>query len=126
MRDLNSPHTLGCVGRNNSKSRRGSIGHDRDTRPGQTRKKPKDLSPREREEGGRGEGGGVYPVCDNEKCESGVGVRVNVTIQSETLQVVGLSEVVGRVVRLRKKPMNLCECDGECGVGADVNATIHL
>ena len=28
--------------------------------PGQTRKKPKDLSAREREEGGRGEGGVLY------------------------------------------------------------------
>ena len=47
----------------NSKSRNGSSGHVRGTRPGQTRKKPKDLSAREREEGGCGEGGGVYPVC---------------------------------------------------------------
>ena len=31
--------------------------------PGQTRKKPKDLSAREREEDGGGEGGGVYDVC---------------------------------------------------------------
>jgi hypothetical protein len=33
--------------------------------PGQTRKKPKDLSACEREERGRGEGagGGVYVVC---------------------------------------------------------------
>jgi hypothetical protein len=32
------------------------------TRSGQTRRKPKDLSAREREERGRGEGGGVYVV----------------------------------------------------------------
>ena len=51
------------MGRNNSKPRNGSSGHDRGTRPGQTRKKPKGLSAREREEGGRGEGGGVYTVC---------------------------------------------------------------
>ncbi len=37
-------------------------GHSGDTRPGQTRKKPKDLSAREREEGGCGEGGGLYAV----------------------------------------------------------------
>ncbi len=37
----------------------GSSGHTGGTRSGQTRKKPKDLSEREREERGRGEGGGV-------------------------------------------------------------------
>jgi hypothetical protein len=51
------------MGRNNSKSSSGSSGHAGDTRPGQTRKKPEDLSEREREERGRGEGGGVYVVC---------------------------------------------------------------
>ncbi len=40
-----------------------SSGHAGDTRPGQTRKKPKDLSAREREDRGRWEGGGVYAVC---------------------------------------------------------------
>jgi hypothetical protein len=39
-------------------------------RPGQTRKKPKDLSAREREERGRGEGGGLYVVY---MCEQGGG-----------------------------------------------------
>ena len=62
-RDLNSSHTLGCTGRNNSKSSSGSSDHAEGTRSGQTRKKPKDLSTREREERGRGEGGGVYNVC---------------------------------------------------------------
>ena len=47
---------------NNSKPS-GSSGHVGGTRPGQTRKKPKDLSAREREERGCGEGGGVYDVC---------------------------------------------------------------
>ena len=42
-RDLNDSHTLGCSGRNNSKPRIGSSGQVRDTSPGQTRKKPKDL-----------------------------------------------------------------------------------
>jgi len=32
-------------------------------RPGRTRKKAKDLSTCDREERGRGEGGGVYAVC---------------------------------------------------------------
>ena len=41
----------------------GSTGHSGDTRSGQTRKKPKDLSALEREERGCGEGGGVYAVC---------------------------------------------------------------
>jgi hypothetical protein len=38
------------------------------TRPGRTRVKPKDLSTCDREERGRGEGGGVYVVC---MCERG-------------------------------------------------------
>ncbi len=44
----------------------GSRGHVGGTSPGQTRKKPKDLSELEGEECGRGGGGGVYVVC---KCE---------------------------------------------------------
>ena len=48
------------MGRKNSKTSSGSIGHVGDTSPGQTHKKPKDLSGRERQESGRGEGGGVY------------------------------------------------------------------
>jgi hypothetical protein len=59
-RDLNASHTLGCVGRNNSKPSIRSSGHAGGTRPGQTRKKPKDLSAREGEERGRGGDGGVY------------------------------------------------------------------
>ena len=51
------------MGRNNSKPKIGSSGHNGDTRPGQTRKKPKDLSEREREDRGCGEDGGVYVVC---------------------------------------------------------------
>ena len=35
-----------------------------------------------------------------------MGVGVNTTVLSETLQVVGLGEVVGRVVRLEKNPIN--------------------
>jgi len=46
-RDLNASHTLGCVGRNNSNPSSGSSGHAGDTRPGQKRKKPEDLSARE-------------------------------------------------------------------------------
>ncbi len=48
------------MGRNNIKSSLGSSGHTGDTKPGQTRKKPKDLSTREREERGRGDGGGLF------------------------------------------------------------------
>jgi hypothetical protein len=62
-RNLNVSHTLGCVSRNNSKPSIGSSGHSGGTSPGQTRKKPMDLREREHEEGGWGEGGGVYPVC---------------------------------------------------------------
>ncbi len=66
---LGSTHTLGYVGRNDSNPSIGSSGHVLGTRPGQTRKKSKDLSPREREERGRGGGGShsvtgsVYVVC---------------------------------------------------------------
>ena len=59
MRYLNDSNTLGRAGRNNSKPSCGSSGHAGGTRPGQTRKKPKDLSAREREERGRGEGVGL-------------------------------------------------------------------
>ena len=51
------------MGRNDSKTSVGSSGHTGGTRSGQTHKKPKDLSQREREDRGRGEGGGVYDVC---------------------------------------------------------------
>jgi hypothetical protein len=61
--DLNVSHTLGCTGRKNGKSSTGSSCHVGGTRPGQTWKKPKDLSEREREECGCGEGEGVYVVC---------------------------------------------------------------
>ncbi len=50
------------MGRNDRKSSSGSSGHAGGTSPGQTRKKPKDLSAREREERGRWEGGGLYDV----------------------------------------------------------------
>jgi hypothetical protein len=54
------------VGRNNSESSIGFGGHSGVMRPGQTRKKPKDLSEREREERGCVEGGGLCVVymCD--------------------------------------------------------------
>ncbi len=50
------------MGRNNSKPSIRSHGHAGGTRPGQTCKTPKDLSTREREERGRGEGVGLYVV----------------------------------------------------------------
>jgi hypothetical protein len=70
-RDLNASHTLGCTGRNNSKPSIGSHGHAGGTSPGQTRKTPKDLSAREREDRGRGEGVGLYAV---HMCKRGGGV----------------------------------------------------
>ena len=51
------------MGRKNGESSSGSSGHTGGTSPGQTHKKPKDLSVCEREERGRGEGEGVYDVC---------------------------------------------------------------
>jgi hypothetical protein len=52
----------------------GSSGHTGGTSPGQTRKKPKDLSTRERENRGCGEGGGLYVVYIRDR--SGVGREV--------------------------------------------------
>jgi hypothetical protein len=51
--DLATTPTTAC------KLSSGSSGHTGGTSPGQTRKKPEDLSPREREDRGRGKGGGV-------------------------------------------------------------------
>jgi hypothetical protein len=48
---------------------------------------------------------------DREEREHGVGAGVIATILLETLQFVGLPEVVGRVFRLRKNPMNLFVSD---------------
>ena len=45
-------HWVARMGRNNSDPCSGYIGHAGDTRTGQTRKKPKDLSVLEREERG--------------------------------------------------------------------------
>ena len=47
LRELNTSPTLGCVGKTYSKTR-GHTGGD--MRPGQTRKKPRDLSACDREE----------------------------------------------------------------------------
>jgi hypothetical protein len=57
-RDLDSSHTLGCKTYSTPSSGHSTGGR----RPGQTRKKPKDLIVCDREEHGRGEGGGVYDV----------------------------------------------------------------
>ena len=64
-RHLNASHTLGCVGKTDGIPN--PSGHDTEgrlgSRSGQTHKKPRDLSAHDREERGRGEGGGVYAVC---------------------------------------------------------------
>jgi hypothetical protein len=62
--DLNTSHTLGWAGRNNSNLSSGSSGHSGDTRTRQTHKKPEDLSTREREERGRWECVCVYVTRD--------------------------------------------------------------
>ncbi len=70
---------------------------------------------------------GLLCACDREYREIGVGTGVNATMLSETLQVIGFSEVSRRVVRLQKNPMNLCVYDSEereRGVGAGVNVTM--
>ena len=64
-------------------------------------------------------------ACDSEEREHGVGVGVNATMLSETLEVVGLTEAVRntrgcrarrscqKVVLVAKKPMNPCSYDNE-------------
>ena len=54
-------------GRKNSKPNIGSHGHAGDTRPGEKRKTPKNLSAHESEERGREESVGLYPVCMRER-----------------------------------------------------------
>jgi hypothetical protein len=64
-----------------SKPSIGSSGHTGGTRPGQTRKKPKDLSACDREECGSGEGGSVYAVYIRERGAGGRGgCRLRITI----------------------------------------------
>jgi hypothetical protein len=46
-------------------------------------------------------------VCDNEGRECGVGSGVDDTVMFRSLQVVGISETVRTVIRLRQIPMNL-------------------
>ncbi len=65
MRILHASYTLGCAGRKNSSI--GCHGHAGGTRPGQTRKTPKDLSSHESEECGRGESVGLYVVYMRER-----------------------------------------------------------
>ena len=55
MKSLHVSHTLGFVGRKNSKSSIGSHGHTGGTSPGQTHKTPKDLSTHAIEDRGHGE-----------------------------------------------------------------------
>ena len=62
-RDLNSSYTLGSSGKTGSNPNPSGHDGEGDSKAGQTRKKPRDLSPYDREECGRGEGGGVYDVC---------------------------------------------------------------
>jgi hypothetical protein len=55
--------------------------------PGQTRKKPKDLSAREREERRCGEGGGLYAVYMRERGEGGrkeCGLRIFISAAIHT------------------------------------------
>ncbi len=54
-------------GRKNSKPNIGIHGHAGGTRPGETRKTPKNLSTHESEERGREESVGLYAVCMRER-----------------------------------------------------------
>ena len=75
---------MGCVGRKNSKPNIGIHGHDGGTRPGQTRKTPKNLSVHESEDRGR---------------EESVGLSAFVYYESMKR-------------KLKIKPIYECRCDG--------------
>ena len=62
-RDLNVSHTLDCVGKTDSNPNPSGNDTEGDSRSGETHEKPRDLSVFDREECGRGEGGGVYVEC---------------------------------------------------------------
>jgi hypothetical protein len=71
---------------------------ERGTRPGRTRRKPKDLSACESEECGYGEGGGMYPTL----MESDAAVEPSGRTEGDT-----------RTGRTRKKPKDLSACESE-------------
>ena len=75
------------MGRNNSEPSIGSHVHSGGTRPGQTRKTPKDLSAREREDRGRGEGVELYDVYMRELGGGGreeCGIRSTISVVIHT------------------------------------------
>ena len=61
-RDLNTSRTLGCTGTTDGNPNPNGHDTEGDCSPGQTHKKPRDLSVYDREDRGCGEGGGVYVV----------------------------------------------------------------
>ena len=73
------------MGRLNSNHSIGSHGHTGGARPDQTFKTPKDLSEREREDRGRGEGVGLYSVY---MCERGGGGRGECGIRIDISSVI--------------------------------------
>ncbi len=82
------------AGRKNSKPNIGIHGHTGGTRPGQTRKTPKNLSAHESEECGCEESVGLYPVCVSEEGGDGEGVDLETSsLSSYTLRYVSLVEL---------------------------------
>ena len=107
-------HTLGYVGRKNSKSSIGSHGHAGGTRPGQTRKTPKDLSTREIEESGSGEGVGLYVVYTRERGGGGrgeCGFRnvISTVIHTLISQSRGLRQTMSCWDAITETPVYMCE-----------------
>ena len=102
-RNLHVSYTLGSGGRKNSKTNIGIHGHAGDTRPGQTRKTPKNLSGHESEDRGREESVGLYAVSIRERGgrgRGGCGLR-NTILLSYIFRYVSLADESARGWGLR-------------------------
>ncbi len=103
------------MGRHNSEPSNGSSGHAGGTSPGQTRKKQKDLSAREREEGGCGEGVGVCMLCTCVSEEGGgrgeYGLRssISAVIHTQVRQFHGLGQTLTVGVSITDAPVYMRE-----------------
>ncbi len=121
LRILHVSDTQVCAGRKHSTPSIGCHGQAGDTRPGQTRKTPKDLSGHESEERGCGESVGLYVVYIRERGGwDGEGeISEAPSLLSYTLRYVSLAEL-GHVCQFGlREPKHLCACVREEGGFSD-------